>query len=363
MLPVGGAFALLIAFSSCNANDSGFSKSSAPVDETSAATDGPPSDEANDQTDLAPDSFTEEWVANANQSSPLSHAKNVLIGQAQYLFNPTANETFDESLRNTIDYVSNYFLIVHNDADSRPYLPDNFHAILLSRRWIRLVTDMQADSEGVLGKDVLRQLKSDLPKYRNVVDSEIKKRQVVSEGVGIAHIMGGPNVDSEKHLYPLGARVNVSLLLLGQFPQPEALGPILELARFPAPELTNWAAVGYAADKTMQNMDSDKVSNAKREVLEEYRSWKQTLPNDNAFSSYKKIQMPAYASEHQPGDPTATRIGKSDVISFEKPPIYDVAQSPSDDTATGFWQNEMGGNNNDTAKQIIEFAQRLEDAH
>ena len=226
-----------------------------------------------------------------------------------------SNESFEETLLNTIGWNSNYSKLVVNTQAS-PAHPSSLKLIVYSRRFAKLV---EHGREGLTGEErlgIVKQLKLDLARWRSLWADGWRIRT----GIRTLHSV---TKKSDELIIPVTYRINATMILVGAFSIEEALPVVIEGVDTLGVD-TNWSAAGYACDKILTSLHSKELGAEERRILNEYDAWK-TQQNTKVFE-YEILELPSFKSARRPCE-RATSLGAAldlseGTVSIEMPPQY-----------------------------------------
>jgi hypothetical protein len=304
--------------------------------------------EAGESKDLA--DIRADLIDELTSNKISAHARRWIAGEAR---NRAAieKETFGQTLAMMVDWNTNYFKLVIQDASPLPSLPDSLKLILYSRRFAKLLEDTAGGVPPEQAAAMRDSLRDDLRRYRRLV----KEGQTLDANTLPLSRVGG---DSQDLIVMLLFRVNSQLLVAGERSIRECLPEVLETVDTLGQDV-NWCAASYACDKILAGMKGRPVTPQQRAVLEEYDAWKRDL-GDPGFFTYKVEKMPSFRSLQRPYE-RATSMGapvdaSAGTVSVELPSIYKVYTGPMDNKRRFL---DVDGKT-PTARKVVEFARKLQ---
>ena len=302
---------------------------------------------------LASESVLQGQVTDQETSRPvdLRIMREKWIDDEERRVQQLMNESFETSLDMMVDWVGNYYKIVHADASPEVARPSSLRLILYSRRFAKLLEETQGELSERQIEPIISCLREDLIHWRELLAGGQNLRSA-------SRPLQLPDHDSSDLIRPLTFRINAMVLLIGERSIEQGLPLVLEAVDTIGID-TNWSCVAYACDKILSTKDLGKLKSAQKGILDEYLAWKAALEN-KSFSSYKVIDLPSFRSARRPYE-RATSMGvgvdfSEGKVSAEVPPIYPYCKVGGPDV----YLDPTG--TTPIAKQIIAFARKLQNA-
>ena len=254
-----------------------------------------------------PSPFNEDIHFTPYKSGSLVYQVDGYVEEELKLAKQIANESFDETLQNTVDWDSNYYKLVIQDAEPQPAYPSSLKLIIYSRRYAKLIEDGNA---GLTDKDKLsiaRQLSQDLACWRNLWSDGQRIRSA-------KQILHSVQKNSDELIIPLTFRINSTMLLVGAFSVEEALPQVIESIETLGDD-TNWSVAGYTCDKILEALNTKKLNVEQQGIIDEYSAWKDK--QETKIFEYETKELPSFKSPKRPFE-RATSLGASLDISQGK---------------------------------------------
>ncbi len=220
----------------------------------------------------------------------LIHAVDRYVEDEAERIRQMKDETFRETLLQTIDWESNYYKLVIEDAEPEPAHPSCLKLTVYSRRFAKLIEHGRA---GLADKEIsnaVSLLRSDLVRWRDLWAQGQRIRAP-------ERLLQSQERQSDQLITPLALRINTTILFMGAFSLEEALPLLVETAGTLGVD-TNWSAVGYACDKVLSSLNLEELSGECRTVVEQYRAWRAT--EKPKLLEYKTLELPSYKSAIRP---------------------------------------------------------------
>ena len=261
-----------------------------------------------------------------------------------------AEESFEETLQNTIDWNSNYYKLVISDAEPRTALPSSLKLIVHSRRYAKLI---EHGKNGLTDKEkssLTSRLSSDLARWRKLWSDGQRPR---ASSIALHRV----DQSSEELIVPLTYRINAAVLLAEALSVEEALPSIIQCVDTLG-EDTNWSAVGYACDKILGSLDTKTLNPEQQGIVEGYYAWKDG--QDAKAFDYETQEFPSFKSPTRPFE-RATALGANsdvlqDKVCIELPTQYYYMLLPEGKgyfDMTGYYSDISYS---DIQKKVVSFA-------
>jgi hypothetical protein len=280
----------------------------------------------------------------------LKQAVNNWLDEEQKLIERLRGETYEQSLALMSDWGSSYSKL-SLDVDPQPVLPESAKLIVHSRRFAKLMKDTAGVKWNAERDRTLKLLQADTVHWAKLYSEGQRP-----EGDFMLTKVGE---NSSNLIVPLMFRMNTSLLLIAQHPDPACLPAVVQHAKTLGDNYTNWAIAALAADRIMSAASPSGWTKDQLAALEHYRTWKRgSKPAE--FTTYVVVDLPSYESPNRPYD-RASSVGvkpswgnPDDKISVVVPQLYKVYLLGTSPDARTF--SDLNSGKAELAKRILNFS-------
>lgn len=252
-------------------------------------------------------------------------------------------ESFVESAIKMIDWDSNYLRIAMN-AHLTPTLPESVDRIILSRRFAKLVDELRRDRSGENRLELQKLLASDLRKWADLYAAGQKPYL----GGGL----GGPSRNPETLILALTYRLNATLLVLCQDPQPSTLGAAIKYADVMKEDGANWAIAGLAVSSVLEHLPQSEMSDAQKRVVDQYSVFKLANVKSQKALAARQLTVSAVAAI---GRDAEAGVPKPRLM-IQGPPLYRL-RVRQDRTEAIYYDLDRG---NELNQRVVEFGRQFE---
>ena len=196
--------------------------------------------------------------------------------------------------------------IPQTSGDSR----GNLKILAHTRRFAKLSEDLSKDKNGEVAQTVLDLLEKDIEKF--VPLRQYQEKHTPYPNNRILIISAGENGESALYsdayedqsdlINPLANRMNVAVMLIGQFKIAEGLPLVLDdIAVRDKTVLANWSNAAYASDKILSSHLLGSMTDEQASIQMEYLEWKESLDEKNrSFFDYERVELPSFRSISRP---------------------------------------------------------------